>query len=274
MSDIIAKPEVEILPPHDIRLSVSKTKTYETCAAQFKFSYILKLPKKDRDYLHFGTFLHEVLENFHRYYLNGGTEPYHIVISREYKDSYKKYSLHLSDDLRKEARQIIDNYLKIITKKTEPWTLNTVTSVEKKFSLAIKDRVLLNGFIDRIAMDTDGVLHVSDYKTSKTDRYLRKEPFQLLTYCYVLCLEDPTLQKVRASYIMLRQNFEWITMEFSREEIMKVEKKYLSFADQILSDKLYRAKPSPLCNYCDFLEHCPEGLERVKPNTGFGKTSW
>ena len=270
------KDEIKVYPPHDIRLSVSKTKSYLACAAQYKFTYILKIPKAEveKDYLIFGTYLHEILETFHRYYLEGGQDSYNVVMGRSFKDAAKQYSLKLSSELRKEARSIIDSYLRAVSEKTQPWTHGKVTGVEKDFSIVINDRVLLNGFIDRLQVDPDGVLHVSDYKSSKSDKYLKNDPFQLLTYAYVLCREDPTLMKVRASYIMLRDNFKWLTKEFDREEIMKMEKVYLDYADQILSDKLYRANPNFLCRYCDYLEICGPGLAFAKPNSVFGETKW
>src|SRR5690606_31482366 len=49
----------------DHRLSVSKVKTFDSCAAKFKYSYIEKLPKKEWDFHVFGTFCHDTLENFH-----------------------------------------------------------------------------------------------------------------------------------------------------------------------------------------------------------------
>src|SRR5690606_681164 len=49
----------------DHKLSVSKVKTFDSCKAKYKYSYIEKLPKKEFEFHIFGTFCHDVLENFH-----------------------------------------------------------------------------------------------------------------------------------------------------------------------------------------------------------------
>jgi CRISPR/Cas system-associated exonuclease Cas4 (RecB family) len=147
------------------------------------------------------------------------------------------------------------------------------------FYVNLNNEVLLNGFIDRVQIDPDGVLHVADYKTTKDPKYL-KDFFQLITYCYTLCLEDPSLKRIRASFILLRHNFDYITQEFNREDVISVAEKFMKTASDIEDEKLWRANPQFLCKYCDYLEHCRSGrdylvkrgvLEKKKPVFGIRK---
>jgi CRISPR/Cas system-associated exonuclease Cas4 (RecB family) len=131
-----------------------------------------------------------------------------------------------------------------------------------------------------VQIDADGVLHVCDYKTVKNKKYLKNDFFQLLTYALVLCIEDPTITKVRGSYILLRHGCEYITKEFDLKEIMETKEKFLKYAEQIHAEQLWRANPTPLCNFCDYLTSCEDGKKKYGPKDdvgsgdGFGEVKW
>ncbi len=262
--------------PLDFKLSVSKTKTYLDCAKKFHFSYILKLPQKEKDYFVFGKYCHKILEDFHLHYLkyNEMKDPYNKIMQICYKNATQEYLEKLTPEMKKEAFEICTAYLKIISLDKKHLLSQKVLTCEQEFKLNLDDRVILNGFIDRVQEDADGVLHVADYKTSKSKTSLKKDSFQLLTYAYVLMCENPSISKVRGSYILLRHNFECITMEFERDEVMKVKDKYLAYTDKITNEKDYEANPTFLCNYCDFLDKCEDGRLKVSPQTHFGQIDW
>ena len=250
-----------------IVLSVSKVKTFQTCKAKYRYCYIEKLPRKDWEFLTFGKFLHETLENFYKEIINGSTILKNELMTNCFKAAYKNWKAKLKPEQVKEAKEILTQLLK----KDEDIT---VLSVEKEFYIDIDSKILLNGYIDRIQLDPDGMLHVSDYKTTKNKKYLEKDHFQLLTYAFVMCLEDPTLEKVRTSYILLRHGFTSIVKEYSRAEIMKVENEFLEYAKQISDEKLYRPNPGFLCSYCDYYEGiCPEG-KKMESSEKYGVVGW
>jgi len=240
----------------ELSISVSKAKTFDDCKAKFKFCYIDKLPRIDRDFHIFGKFLHQILENFHRSIIESPERKsdWHPVMKEAWDAAYAEYSSVLTGDQYKEAQAMIDEYKQILEEEGLP----NVIGVEKDFYININDKVLLNGFIDRIQIDKDGMVHVADYKTTKDPKYLQ-DFFQLMTYCYALCLEDPSIKKFRASFILLRHNFDYITQEFTRDEVIVVAEKFLKYASGIQEEKLWRPNPQFLCKYCDYLDHCKEG---------------
>ena len=245
--------------PSALRLSVSKTKTFFDCKKKYEFAYVLKLPRKDFEHFTFGKFCHAVLENFHNTYLEGSAAPSHLVMSDAYKKAVLEYGPKLTPEMKVECKEIATTYLKKLASDKQQGIAPQVIGVEKNFATPIGDKVLLNGMIDKIQIDADNVLHVADYKTTKDKKYLKNDWMQLLTYAWVLFQEDPSIDKIRGSYILLRHNLEPITKEFSREEILAVGKQYEKYAEDIMSETEFPANPSFLCKWCDFLDNCEEG---------------
>lgn len=265
-------------------LSVSKVKTFKQCKAKYFFSYIKKLPRKEWEHLTFGKFLHEVLERFEKEILGldfnnksipKSKLPDHLLMKKCFSDALVEWGPQMTSENKKESFKILCEFLQKRADAKKAGTLPEVLFAEKDFNVDIGNDVMMNGFIDVIQRDTDGVLHVADYKTSKSKEYLKKDWMQLKVYAYVMCLEDPNLQKVRCSYIMLRHKFDSIIKEFSRDEVMGMEEDFRDYAKTIHDEKLFRPKPSPLCGYCDYVDHCEEGQNRlgIKKN-GFGATDW
>ena len=254
----------------DFRLSVSKTKCFNQCKKQYEFSYILKLPKKDRDYHIFGKFCHKVLETFHGYYVEGCLLPFNMAMNDAFKAALTEYKNKMTPEMKKDCWELINKYLRKISGSK----LANVIAVEKRFELPITNNIILNGAIDIVRLNDDNVIEVADYKTTKNKKYLKDDWFQLLTYAYIILLEDPTIKKVRASYILLRHDFEHITTEFTTEQILAVKNRYIEYAEKMLAEKDFAPSPSALCNYCDFLEHCPAGKSKAFGQSIYGEVNW
>jgi putative RecB family exonuclease len=258
----------------DLRLSVSKAKTYLDCKAKYKFCYIEKLPRKDWEFHTFGKFCHKALEWFHQQYIDGCLLPYNTTMTDAFKEAWKEFGDKMTPDMKKECWDILNQYLKIVTKDKQTGMPANVIHAEKRFDFYIADNLVLNGAIDRIQLDADNVIHVADYKTTKHKKYLKNDWFQLLTYAYVILREDPTIEKVRASYILLRHDFEYITTEFSKAQILEVKGKFEEYAKQMLCETEFPPTTSNLCNYCDYQALCPAGKSMSRNNSMYGEVSW
>jgi RecB family exonuclease len=257
----------------DLRLSVSKTKCWKQCKKQFEFNYILKFPKKERDYHIFGKFCHEVLELFHKAYIfEDSKNPYNIQIGIAFKTALEKYKPSMTKEMILGCKEIISQYLKIISEEKKNNKIANIIGIEKNFALEIENNIILNGMIDRIQVDDDNVIHVADYKTTKNPKYLKNDWFQLLVYAYIILSENPTLEKVRGSYILLKHDFKYITKEFSRDEILKIKDEFIKIAQSIREEDSYEASPTVLCGWCDFLDKCDEGKKQT--NTFCGEVDW
>ncbi len=274
------------------KLSVSKVKTFDDCKAKFKFSYIQKLPKKDWDHFLLGSFTHDILETFHQRLIDNSAHldlknkmgiqesQWPEIMKEMFKASLVRFP-KINQEQKKEVFGILQQYLNVMREENARGTLCTVTDIEKEFYLGIDNKILLNGFIDRVQVDHDDVLHVMDYKTTKDKRYL-KDFFQLETYAYILFLDDPNLQKIRGSFMCLRHDCDLLTKEYSRNDVEYIGEKFLKYADDMEQEKIYRPNPQFLCKYCDYVENCKEGenylikngLLEKKEKMAFGMEKW
>jgi RecB family exonuclease len=259
------------------RLSVSKSKTFDQCKKLYKYVYVLHLPRKTRDYHTTGSLCHLTLETFHNYYIKGCLLPYNISMNDAFKFALNHYKEKLTPEIKKECLSLIDQYLKLISTDPKNHPVKNVISCERRFELQIKPNVILNGAMDLIREDSynDGkILHVADYKTTKNKKYIKNDWFQLQTYAYVLLTENPKLEKIRASYILMRHNFEYITRDFLAEELLDTKREYIDYAEKMLSETEYAATTSVLCGFCDHLDICVEGKAKVNPKQTNGQVSW
>lgn len=258
-----------------LRISVSKAKTFHQCKKLFKLSYLDKMPKQTHDYHVLGTFLHFVLENFHKAYIEGATTAFNDQLTINWKQGVKEYKDVLTPEIKAEARPMLEGYLKRLTQQKADGTLENVIDVERNFKMDIEGKVLLNGMIDRIQIDPDNMVHIADYKSTKNKKYLKDDFFQLMTYCFTMMATDLDMKNIRASYILLRHGFEYITKEYTREEIMEqVPKMFLSYYDEMINETEYSANTGFLCNWCDAINQeggswCAEGSEYVSKNPKF-----
>lgn len=261
-------------------LSVSKMKVFDNCKLKYKYTYIDRIPQKDWDHLIFGKFLHEILERFHKYLINDNTITLNKIMSQAFTEAAKSYEDKLTKEQKKEAHSIAKTYLDIVCNEFKQGQIINVLAVEQPFFVDLDGKILLNGLIDKIQEDSDEVLHVKDYKTSKSSKYLKNDLFQLKVYAYVKFIEDAGLEKVRGSYVMLKHDFESvpkIPKEFYRKEIESIEEKIFNVYTEISSEQLWRPTITPLCGYCSFNNICKDcpGKYRIDENKeGFGETSW
>lgn len=246
-----------------LNLSVSKLKTFLSCKAKYKFSYIEKLPAKEREYTIFGKFIHDILENFHKYYTKDPEVPLNMIMKSSWDDSKKKYNEKLTQNQLLEAWNYCFEYLKIQADLIKQNKLPKFIAAEKEFNLNINDKILLSGFIDKVEIDPDGVFHVSDYKTSKSKKFLKSDFFQLKTYGLIMALENTNIKKVRCSYIMIKHNFEYLTEEYTADQLMEIPTYYINNSSLILKEQGFKPSTSILCNWCDYLENCADGSRFV-----------
>jgi len=238
--------------PQLIKLSASSVKTYDQCPKKYFFNYIERAPKKDWVHFDLGNLCHKALEIFHQVNMKKPVpkKEWNKLMGKCFGKARKKYP-RLNDDLLKEAKDLLKDYLTALKKSGMP----NVQGVETDFSFNITDDVLIRGFLDRYDVMKDGRFHIIDYKTTKSVQYLDEE--QLLIYGLWLRKQHPDIESFRGSYLLLRHDSNLKSYDFTIEDVDKIEKKLINYASKIRDDDVWVPVPTRLCNWCDFKDICP-----------------
>jgi len=235
-----------------IKLSASAVKTYEQCPRKYFFNYIERAPKKEWAHFDLGNLCHRALEFFHEANMKKKIDKkdWNKLMGKCFGRARKGYP-KLTDDLLLEAKELLTDYLAMLKKNGLP----NVKGVETSFNFNITDRILVRGFLDRLDVMKDGRFHILDYKTTKNVQYL--DEFQLLVYGLWLKREYPDIKSFRGSYLLLRHESKLKSYDFTIEDVEKIEKELISYAERIRDDDVWTPIPTRLCNWCDFKDICP-----------------
>jgi DNA helicase-2/ATP-dependent DNA helicase PcrA len=133
-------------------------------------------------------------------------------------------------------------------KNSEP----NILFLEKKFSFKVGEDVI-KGTIDRVDELSDGSLEIIDYKTGKDKALDYSVKRQLILY--QIFLEEFLNKKVSALSYYYLESGQKVSFIATDKEITKLR---LEIIAEIIEIKKcnFKAKPSPLCKFCDFNSIC------------------
>src|SRR4029079_4910570 len=171
-------------------LSPSSMGCYTSCPLAFKFSYVQRLPEPPSAPASKGTLVHLALQHLH------WRPPEERTIeaalsdlgraSRELESDAEFSGLELTaeelEQFRADAEVLVRRYFEL----EDPTRVHTI-GVELKLAAEL-ERVTLRGIIDRLELDDDGELVITDYKTGSTpsERWEQKSLAGVHVYS-VLC---------------------------------------------------------------------------------------
>lgn len=249
--------EAQKLEGIELVLSASRCKTYKDCPRKYYYTYIEKLPRKDWEHFDLGELVHGALEIFHKEYKSDRSPPENpanlmkVAFQTQQDLIEKEKNSLLSSEVLIEARNILRDYMLNLKQKG---IRSDIVVVEDGFNIRLNDKYSVQGYIDRLDMDFDGIYHIKDYKTNKSAKYM--EPFQLQTYGIYLLDKYPDVDRFRGSYIMMKLNGQMVSYDFNKEDVEKIRKVLIELADQISEEERWITKPNKLCDWCDFKNPC------------------
>lgn len=145
-----------------LTLSNSSISKFRQCPRSYYYDYVIKLPKKPKDYFILGTFVHEVLEIFYKTLIEDKSKNLASLMGECFKKTRQEHP-EATVNILADAKSLLQNYLvRVIAKEPLPPKLE----VENKFTIDIGG-VKVTGIIDRIDFKEDGSVDVVDYKTGK-----------------------------------------------------------------------------------------------------------
>jgi putative RecB family exonuclease len=240
-------------------LSPSKVVSFRDCALAFKYSVIDRLPEPPSPPAAKGTLVHRALELLYAREPDDRTiESALIDLDRAWDDvmSSEEYAgMEVPDDFRSSAATLVRRYFQL----EDPTKIRPI-GLELFLSTPLNEHVNLRGIIDRLELDEDGELVVTDYKTGRVpgERHEQGRLTGVHFYSY-LCEQLFGRRPARIQLLYLGEPVAIIATpseQSTRGLTMKVGAIWSAIERACERDD-FRPKPGPLCSWCSFKDLCP-----------------
>ncbi|MEC7915341.1 MAG: PD-(D/E)XK nuclease family protein [Actinomycetota bacterium] len=266
MTSVVSEPS-PFRPRH---LSPSSASTFRQCPRRWKLKYIEKLPDPKGEAAVLGTFVHQILEEL----LSLASDKRSIDAARNIArdlwgrllDDEDFRGLSLSDTDAKgfmwKAWRLIEQYFAI----EDPTQVNVVRA-EQQLAVEIGG-VPFFGIVDLTEQVSDGV-RVVDYKTGKApnSRFVDDKLSQVWLYAAALAEEDVEVSGVRLMYLTSGTIDRPIDSTAVTQAVDAHRQTWDDLCEAIDAQK-FPHKTGPLCNWCPYLDHCPEGALEAERRYG------
>lgn len=248
-------------------LSPTSTSMFRQCPQRWRFRYVERLPDPPGEAALAGTFAHRVLEGL----LN--LEPSERTLERareiateiwpETETDEDFLALGLDTDGIRNFKFLAWRAIAGLWDVEDPKEVEVVAT-ETKVAVEIGG-VPFVGFIDRVTSGTDGLV-ISDYKSGRAPsrKFSEGRLEQVLLYAAAFAELHGT-RPARAQLMYLGQRIDGI--EVTADLIEDVTRRLADTWQELLQrsvDDDFPPRPGPLCGWCAFARHCPEGLAEIE----------
>lgn len=247
--------------------SFSRLTTLARCPFAFYLQYIKKVDQSQNAFAEYGTFCHELLER----YFTDKLMIFELV--SEYEDKFTQTVIHDFPpnkyvDL---AQTYFEGGLEYFT-KFDGLPQYKIIEAERKVEFKIGKYPFV-GFIDLIAEDKEGKIHIIDHKSKDLKKPQKKkwedvetrrqtEFYEYLRQLYIYCIpliEQENTIPAFLNFNCFRKN-KWIQVPFDMEDYLESKQWALDAINKIYADTTMTDKYSNdwFCNIlCGVKEFCP-----------------
>ncbi|CAN5234459.1 RecB family exonuclease [soil metagenome] len=243
-------------------LSPSKVSSFTDCALAFRFAAIDRLPEPPSVAATKGTLVHRALELLYTEPAEGRTRAAAAAMferaAHDIRTDADFTELALDPEAEvaffAEAAQLVQRYFDL----EDPRTIEPI-GIELRLEAEVGG-VTLRGVIDRLELDADGELVVTDYKTGRepAERFEQGRLGGVHFYA-LLCERLFGKRPARVQLLYLADPVAIIctpSPQSSRAIERKVGAIWTAVERACLHDD-FRPRPSKLCNWCAFKVWCP-----------------
>jgi putative RecB family exonuclease len=248
--------------PVPTSLSPSRVDAFTSCPLAFRFASIDRLPEPPNPHAAKGSLVHRALE------LLFCREPAERTPSNAAIDLAKAIDevradeefqlLHLDDEAERaffaDAERLVERYFAM----EDP---TTVRAIGLELRLAVQVGALqLRGIIDRLELDDEGGLVVTDYKTGRPPMVDREQPRLGGVHFYAFLCEQLFGKRPARIQLMYLSTGEVIetrpTAQSTSYLPRRTEAVYQAVA-RACATQDFRPRTGPLCAYCGYKQWCP-----------------
>ena len=248
--------------PVPTSLSPSRVESFLSCPLQFRFASIEKLPEAPNIHATRGSLVHRTLEllftrpNPQR--TRGNADVDLATAIQEYRTDPEFTDLNLTDAQADtffgEARALVDSYFLM----EDPTSIRDI-GIELRLE-APAGALLLRGIIDRLELDDDGGLVVTDYKTGRAPGVNFEQSRLTGVHFYSFLCEALFGQRPAAIRLMYLSSREVITATPSAQSVRFVTTRTTAVLGAIRKScetGTFQPRTGALCKTCSFQQWCP-----------------
>ena len=253
-------------------LSPSSISLFLGCPQKFKLSYIDKIKEPPSWHAVLGSFVHEVLEYLYKKDPKDRTQETLKVIAAD------RWSNHgwaaKVDELAEKLDTVTGFKRSAFQAMTNLWEIEDPMTTNLKGQeievLTSIDGVAMKGYIDRIALDADGSVIISDYKTGKVPdpKYVVDDQkwFQLLVYALMLReVNKKSTSKLELLYLSKKIKHTVMVTQENLDNARQVVVRTRASIDESCKSGEFACKVTNLCNWCYYkkIDVCPAHGQKI-----------
>ncbi|MGH9040700.1 MAG: RecB family exonuclease [Acidimicrobiia bacterium] len=248
--------------PLPTTLSPSKISAFRSCPLAFRFSVIDRLPEPPSPWASKGTLVHRALE------LLMARPPARRTLDAALADldraavelaEHPEFAgLGLSaaeaETFQAEAAELVRRYFLL----EDPATVKPI-GLELRIAVQLEG-LTLRGIIDRLELDADGELVVTDYKTGSAPRVGFEQDRMGGVHFYSLLCERLLGRRPARIQLMYLSTPEVISMVPSEQSVTAVERRAVALwaaVERACERDDFRPRRGKLCDWCAFQTYCP-----------------
>jgi putative RecB family exonuclease len=243
-------------------LSPSRVSSFQDCALAFRFSAIDHLPEPSSLPAVRGTLVHAALERLFDLTPAERTPERATACLTEAHAAIQAdpeyLGLGLDDEgdlaLRVRSQELLDNYFRL----EDPTTINPI-GLELRLEAPLGD-LNLRGIIDRLELDAEGGLVVTDYKTGAAPRQQFEQGRLGGVHFYAFLCEEVFGQRPAKVQLLYLADPVAIVAEPTDQASRGLRRKLTAVwaaIERSCEREDFRPRPSKLCDWCAFQTHCP-----------------
>lgn len=252
--------------------SFSRITTFEQCARRYRYRYLDGVKEAFRGVEAFmGQQVHTTVEWLYQQRDAGNLPAVEDAVGH-YCDAWDRHLgkgqpvrvIKAGKELEAYRRAGADMIARFHANRYVRDELDTLAT-EKHFSIRLAGERPFQGYIDRLARDRDGVVHVIDYKTgSRTPkRFAGKEAEQLEAYALDTFLSSDA-REIELVLEYLSSGLR-LARRMLRAEVDEVEERLCRRIDAALASTVFPPNPGALCDWCGYNDICEAYGVRARP---------